>query len=524
MEKEKRNSFLGGAAILAAAIVVVKVIGAFFKIPIVNILGDGYADFSNAYNIYALLLTVSTAGLPVALSKMVAAADALGREGQVRRIFRVSLAVFATLGLASFLVMFFGNAWLAELLHDTKAAQSIRYLAPAVVCVSLLSSFRGYAQGHSHMTPSAVSQVIEAAGKLLIGLPLAYLSVRAGQADDQAAAMAILGVTLGSALALAYMVIQYALHRRRLDDPQSAGAPGDILRELLVIAVPITLTSSAVSIINLIDSALVQGQLQSALGLSEDQSRNLYTAYSGVMTIYNLPSSLILSITASIIPAVSSALARGRRADASRVVRAAYHITALLVFPMGVGMCVLATPIVELLLHRLDPQVSGPLLAVLGIASIFVCLVAVSHAIMQAHGFQHLPVLIMSVAGVVKILVNYNLVPFISINGAPIGTLCCFGLACVLDFVVILRIVPKPPNFFRLFFGPALAAGVMALAAWGVHALLHGLLGNTLATVLAILAAVAVYGALVVCLRLLSRDELRLMPKGDKLADLLRLP
>lgn len=526
MAEGHKNSFFGGAAILALGIALVKVIGAIYKIPIVNILGDSYADFSNAYNIYALLLTISTAGLPVALSRMVATNHALDRPRQVQKIFRVSLGVFFALGFASFLLMFFGADWLAGLLHDSKAAQSIRYLAPAVICVSCLSSFRGYAQGHANMTPSAVSQVIEALGKLVIGLPLAMLAVKAGHGES-AAAMAILGVTLGSALALAYMLIHYALHRPALGRGEAPTAPaGSILRELLSIAIPITLTSSAVSIINLIDSALVQGQLQNALKMTEDQSRALYSAYSGVMTIYNLPASFIIAVTASIIPAVSAALAMGRRGEASRVVRASYHMTALLVMPMGVGMAVLAKPIVKLLFHRLDPELSGPLLSVLGVASIFVCLVAVSHAIMQAYGYQNLPVFIMVGAGLVKVLVNFNLValPPVNIHGAPIGTLCCFGLATAVDFVIIRRIVPQPPNFFRIFFGPALATAVMGLVAWGSYRLAVLALGNTLSTAIAILCAVAVYAFLVVWLQLLSREELKLMPKGDKIADLLRLP
>lgn len=526
MAKTRKNSFFGGAATLALAIGVVKIIGALFKIPIVGILGDGYADFSDAYNIYAVLLTVATAGLPVALSKMVAANHAVGHNGQVRKIFRVSLAVFFTLGFVSFLLMFFGAGFLAGLLHNPFAAQSIRYLAPAVVCVSCLSSFRGYAQGHSNMTPSAVSQVVEALGKLCVGLPLAWLAVRAGKEDSTAAAFAILGVTIGSALALLYMIVDYALHRPAVSAQERVRGTGDILRELLAIAIPITLTSSAVSIINLIDASLVKGRLQDALGYTVEQSRSLYAAYSGVMTIYNLPSAFIIAVTASVIPAISAALAQSKTREADRVVGASIHLTALLVMPMGVGMCVLAQPIVELLFHRLDPELSGPLLSVLGIAAIFVCLVAVNNSIMQAFGYQSLPVFIMIGCGVVKILVNYILVaiPGVNIHGAPIGTLCCFGLATVVDITVLKRIVPHPPRFFRLFFGPALATAVMGVAAWGVYHLLHLVAGNTVSVFGAILCAVGVYGFLVVYLKLLSRSELQLMPKGDKLADLLRLP
>lgn len=527
-ERTRQNSFFGGAAILAAGIALVKVIGAIFKIPIVRILGEAsYADFSNAYYIYSILLTVSTAGLSVALSKMVAASHAVEQDGQVRKVFRVSLTVFFVLGFGSFLLMFFGNGILADKMHDSQAAAAIRYLAPAVVCVSLLSSFRGYAQGHSYMVPSAVSQVIEALGKLLIGLPLAYLAVKAGKGEDLCAAYAILGVTVGEALALVYMVLEYTRNRpmgRPLTPATSSS--GSIFRELMVIAIPITLTSSAVSVINLIDASVVQGQLQNALGMAEEQSRTLFGAYSGVQNIYNLPASFIIAVTASVIPNVSAAMAQGRQKEAGRVVKAAFHVTALLVFPMGVGMSVLAEPIVRLLFKPKDPVLSGSLLAILGVASIFVCMVSVSNAVLQAYGYQRLPIGVMVAAGGAMLLIDYNLVaiPAINIYGSPIGTLCCFTIAAAVDFYLIHRLVPHPPRLFRLFFGPALATAVMGVAAWGTYRLAHLVLGNTLSVLFAIVVAVAVYAFLVIYLKLLSRSELKLMPKGDKIADLLRLP
>ena len=526
MPERKKTSFFGGAAVLAAGIVIVKILGAIYKIPIVNVLGGSYADFQNAYYIYALLLTISTAGLPVALSKMVAAADARGEDRQVRKIFRVSLCVFLTLGVVSFFVMFFGADALAEMLHDPLAAKSIRALSPAVICVGCLASFRGYAQGHANMVPTAVSQIIEAFCKLVIGLTLAVLALRAGKSGDTAAAMAIVGVTVGSFAALGYMLLEY-LHHRQMPRSQEETAPaGDILRELLSIAIPITLTSSAVSVINLIDTSLVQGRLQTALHMTLDQSRELFSAYSGVMTLYNLPASLIIAITASIIPAVSASLARSDPRGASRVVRASLRITALLVLPMGVGLSALAKPIVQMLFHRLDPDVSGPLLAVLGIASIFVCIMSVSNSILQAYGYERLPVLIMIAGGVVKIVVNYNLVgiPSVNINGAPIGTLCCFILAAVLDLIIIRRILPRPPKYGRMFRGPLLATILMGLSAKGAYWAASLLFGNTVSTLLAMAVAVAVYFLLVVFLQLLSREDLALMPKGEKLADLLRLP
>ena len=593
MAAAKPNTFFGGAAILAMGILVVKVIGLFYKIPLVNIIGsEGSADFNNAYNIYSVLLTISTAGLPVAVSKMVSEANALGRQNQVHKVFRLSLAAFLTLGVVSFLIMYFGSEQLAGMMHDSLAAAGIRALAPAVICVGCLSAFRGYAQGHGNMTPTAVSQILEALCKLVIGLGLAYWLVRAGQPSHVAAAGAITGVTVGTILALAYMIFNFVSTRMR-EEKDTQDAPDSarrILSTLMKIAIPITISSSMVGIVTVIDSALVQGQIQKVLISDPDSwalyqqvvdfapleaardawqqavssgaaaeavsqlygavelaaeniSRSLYGNYSGALTIYNLPLSLMAAITASVIAAVSAALARRDRRGAARITGSALRITALLAFPMGVGLFVLGTPIIRLIFPELDASVAGPLLSTLGIASIFVCLMLVCNSVLQAHGFINLPVVIMALGGVVKIVTNYNLVavPTIGISGAPVGNVLCFGLCMVLDLVVIARVIHGRPDYLPLLAKPAAAAGVMVLGAWAVYGLLSKLLsyeevtqagetiqtlgktGNGIAVMGAILIAVIIYAVLVVALRAISREDLSLMPKGDKIAKILRL-
>ena len=543
-QTQKQNSFFGGAAILAAGILIVKLIGMFYKIPLINIIGEaGAADFNNAYNIYAVLLTVSTAGLPVAVSKLVSEANALDRRNQVRRTFRLALVLFLALGLVSFLVMFFRADALAGMMNDSKAAAGIRALAPAVVCVGGLAALRGYSQGHSNMAPTSVSQIIEALCKLVVGLGLAFWLVKQGKDPDVAAAGAITGVTVGTVVALAYMVLDFLLSRGRedtrgTDRPDSAGS---ILANILKIAVPITLSSSMVGIVTVIDSSLVQGQLQSALNLTEKASRTLYGNYSGALNIYNLPTSLMAAITASVIPAVSAALARRDRRGAARITGSALRITALLSFPMGVGLFVLGTPIIRLLFPSLNVEVAGPLLSTLGIATPFVCMVLVCNSVLQAHGFINLPVIVMVLGGIVKIVNNYNLVGAIGIAGAPVGNILCFGLALVLDLVVITRVIPNRPRLLPIFVKPAIASAIMGGAAWAVYGLLSRVLtaeqvneagetirvvsrmGNALGIFLAIAVAGVVYLVLVVAIRAISKDDLALMPKGDKLARLLRL-
>ena len=585
----KQNTFFGGAAILAVGIMVVKVIGMFYKIPLLNIIGEqGSADFGNAYNIYAVLLTISTAGLPVAVSKLVSEANATGRQNQVRRVFRLSLALFLTLGVLSFLIMSFGSAQLAGLMNDDQAAPGIRALAPAVICVGCLSAFRGYAQGHGNMTPTAVSQIIEALCKLVVGLGLAYWLVKAGADQSHAAAGAITGVTVGTIVALAYMLLNYIMGRSQeglsKDTPDSNGT---IVKNLLMIAVPITISSSMVGIVTVIDSSLVQGQLQRALlentdcwalykdfmdfealdsalkawqatlpegtaismsllsdqlagegtktaialhDALEDASRTLYGNYNGALNIYNLPTSLMAAITAAVIPAVSGTLARRDRKGAARVAGSALRISALLAFPMGVGLYVLGEPIMALIFPSLTSQLAGPLLSTLGLATVFVCMMLVCNSILQAYGFVNLPVIIMLAGGVIKIVLNYNVVvlPQVGIYGAPLGNIFCFALCLILDLIVMARVIPGRPKYIPLFAKPAAAAAVMGLGAWAVHGLLAKLLaanrlGNAVATLAAIVVAVVIYGVLVIVLRAITKEDLSLMPKGEKIARILHL-
>ena len=527
MAQSKKQSFFGGAAILAVGIALVKVIGAIFAIPLFNIVGEaGAADFNNAYNIYSMLLMISTAGLPVALSKMVSEANTLGRERQARRIFRVSFSAFLVLGACSFLVMWFGSGWCANLLHNPNAAAGIRVLAPAVVCVGCLSAFRGYAQGSMRMTPTAVSQILEALCKLFLGLALARHFMDLGRGESVAAAGAIGGVTAGTIVALVYMALDYALHRappRSNDIPEKNGV---ILRKLLVLAIPITLSSSMVSVITLIDTSLVQGQLQNALHYTLDETRRLYGTYSAVMKLYNLPASLMVALTASVIPSLSGALAAKDRAQATRVTNASLRVTALLAFPMGLGLWSLAEPITRLCYPRYDAKLGGELLAVLGIASLFVCLTLISNSILQAHGAVKVPILSMFVGGVAKIVLNYNLaaVPSVNIHAAPIGTLVCFALSTLVNLFFVWLIVREKPNYFTLFVKPLAAALVMAACTRGAYALVHLKVASNLACVgISVVLAAVVYGALVLALRVITRDDLLLLPKGEKLARLLHV-
>lgn len=218
MQENSKQNYLHGAAIMAAGVVVTKILGAIYKIPLGNILGDeGYGYFSVAYNIYYVFLTMATAGMPVALSRMISEADTLGRPMQARKIFRVAWLTFAIFGILLGLVMFLFPAELAGMLNNVRAAQSIWALSPALVLVYLTSTYRGYAQGMSNMKPTTVSQILEVRGQGRVGLVLAWSFTRAGKGLPVASAGAIFGVTAGGAFALIYVSIYK--HRHYPDKP-----------------------------------------------------------------------------------------------------------------------------------------------------------------------------------------------------------------------------------------------------------------------------------------------------------------
>ena len=532
--KQKQNTMFGGVAVLAVGIAIVKLIGALFKIPLFNVLGEsGATDFNNAYAIYSVLLTISTAGLPVALSKTVSEANTLGRVNQKQKVFRVALTAFLTMGLVSFVVMWFGADRLAGMMNNSHAAPGIMALAPAVVCVGCLSAFRGYAQGHMNMTPTAVSQIMEALCKLFLGLGLAAMVMGGGFAfipqterTSYAAAGAITGVTVGTVLALVYMSVNYLRTRARTgqtgtDRPDSSGR---IFGNLMRIAVPITLSTSLVPIINVLDNSLVLGQLQDALGMTEEASRALYGNYAVAVSLHNLPGSFMTAFTAAIIPAVSAALARRDSAGAARITGSVLRITALLAMPMGVGLMVMAEPIMRLLYPGYDVTITGPLLSVAGLAAICVCLVLVSNSVLQAYGHVNLPIVTTLIGGGVKVLSNYHLVaiPEINIHGAPMGLLLCYAVTLTLNLVLLRRTADGIGRYLSMFGKPLAASMVMGGAAWAVYGLSANLLGNTLALLGAIGVAVAVYLVLVLTLRAVSRDDVMLMPKGEKIAKILR--
>ncbi|MEG1790000.1 MAG: polysaccharide biosynthesis protein [Oscillospiraceae bacterium] len=535
MSEPKKQNYLHGATILAAGVIIMKILGAIYKIPVRNTIGDdGYALFLTAYNVYNVFLTLATAGLPVALSRMIAEANTQGRPMQARRTFSVAWLTFLVLGVVCSLLMYLFPTELAAALNNVEAAQSIWALSPGVLLVCLTSAYRGYCQGHENMIPTTIGQVLEVLVKVIVGLALAWYFVRLGKGTPVASAGAIFGVTAGGLAALIYMF----LYKRRkykdepLASPDVPDSRAKILGRLMRVGIPITLGASVLSVINLVDTGLCMGRLQDAAGFSYGDSKVLYGVYGAAQTLYNLPAAFITPLTISIVPAIAACMVRKQRGEAAKIAENSLRISTVVALPMGVGLSVLAYPIMTILYP--GSHSSGPeLLSIMGIASFFVCIAIMQNAILQAHGNEIYPIFSMLAGGLVKIAINWFLVadPAINILGAPIGTVCCYMVMCVMNHLFLCKCLEKKPSIGRILLRPALSCAAMGLVAWGVNAGLCSLLGGAdisrirmeFSMLVSILAAVLVYVAAIVVTRAVTLEDMKLIPKGDRIAKLLKI-
>ena len=552
MSRAKGQNYMHGAAILTVGVIIMKILGFFYKIPLGNILGDeGYSMFMGAYSIYYIFFTLATAGLPVALSRLVAEADANGRAKQEEKTFRVALLTFTALGLLFASILFFFPNWLAAVyLENPDAGPSIRAMAPAILLVCMVSAYRGYCQGNGNMLPTTVDEVLEVLFKVVAGLIIAVLVLRSYPpkhplALPMGSAGAIFGVSIGSAVSLAYMIVYKRRHYSTLAAPYTAGihdpndTPDDdelvdpawrIVKSIFTIGVPIALGACIMALLNSVDSKLCMNRLQSAARFTYREAKVLYGVYGKAQTLFNLPAAFITPLTISIVPAISGALARGDRLTAGKVSEDSMRISAVISIPMGVGLAVLSEPIMKVLYP--GSHLAGPgLLRMMGVASFFVCIVLLENAILQASGREKLTMLTLITGGVVKIVINWFLVAQrpINIYGAPVGTLVSYFVMALMDFIFLCRMLDRRPRLTRIFGGPVLSSALMGAAAWGVYTLAsrllppHSRISTLLAMAAAIAVAVVVYLVAVIVSRSVTREDMTLIPGGEKLAKILHM-
>jgi len=534
---EKKQNYLHGASILAAGVVIMKILGAVYKLPLVRIIGveaNGY--FNVAYVIYQVMLTVSTAGLPVALSRMISEATTLGRDAQAKKIFNVSMTTFIIIGSVFSALMFLFPTELAILMKRPEAAQSIRVLSASLLPVCIASAYRGYMQGHSNMIPTTVSQVLEVLAKVIVGLAAAWLLVRAGRSDPITAAGAVIGVVIGSFAALICLLFYYRrdYNRKIAASSEKTDSAGVILKKLMKIGIPITLGASVMSVISMIDTSLVNMQLEANAAILAETPSTLWGTYSALFPLYNLPSAFITPLTISVVPAIVSHMTNKQHREAGLVASSSLRITSIIAFPMGVGLAVVPGPIIKLLLPTVTSETAPLLLTILGIASFFVCISLVSNAILQASGHEKYPIISMLIAGAIKIGANLVLVgnPKFNIYGAPIGSILCFAVICVLNWFFMRKCMPVRPRFSDTMLKPIVSSVVMGGGAWAVYGLASKLLASggelskismLFSLVAAVGTGVVLYLVMIITTKAITLDDMKLIPGGEKAAKLLKI-
>ena len=549
----KKQTFLQGTAVLAMATVLVKLMGFLFKVPLNNIIGeDGFGYFNTAYDVYNVLLMISTTGLPVAMSRMISQAQTLGNHAQIKRIYRTSLYVFLTIGMAGSLGMLFFCRQLSVMVTTSENSwAAIAALAPCVLLICLVSAYRGFFQGQSNMTPTSVSQIFEAVTRLVVGLGLAWLVMKltgkayvrmqgivlapGETAQDYgditlAAGGAILGVTLGSLISVVYLHHKFRQSNQILSlGGGTAKSTRSTMKELLSIAVPITLGSAGLQIINLFDTMIYMRRLTGALQWTEKMADSAKGVYNFCQTVFALPCSFIPTITIAVIPAITASLTRKDLAEAKATSESSVRTMALIAMPCAAGLFVMAEPVIRLLCSTYTEdriQLAATMLAILGLTVIFNSIVLLLNAIMQAHGDVVTPVVNMLIGGIIKIIVNYILVgqPNLNIVGAPIGTFICYISITALDLIAMKRHISARPAIFKNIIRPGLASAIMGAATFMVYRVLSNAISSwKLACLLSLAFAVVLYAVLVVFLRCLTYEDCMLLPKGEKIAKILRI-
>ena len=524
------KTFLSGVCILSLSTVLVKILGLASKIPLIAKLGaEGMGYFNSAYELYALLCVISTAGLPTALSMLVSGEERETEKGwiRIRHIFRCGFSVFLLIGGVGTVCLFVGAKPLSELIESPNARFCILAIAPALLFVCIASAVRGYFQGLRNMTPTAVSQLIEAVGKLLFGIFFADQALKRGAKLPVAAAWAVLGVSLGCLLSAVYLLLSkwresVGSKKGNCFTKFTGKTQKDVVKRLLKIAVPITLSSAVISMSRLVDMTMMIRRLQD-LGLTVADANRIYGAYTTMaVPVFSLLPSLIAPISMALIPQLNIAVGRGSLIGQKTSIETSCRLTVLFSMPASMGIILFAKPILGMLFSSESESIllCAPLLSVLGMSVLFSGLITTTNAILQAYRKVGLPILSMSVGLLIKIVSSYLLmgIPQIGAMGAPISTFFCNVTVVLMNLLFISNHAGTLEiGFGKLLLRPVIPSLAAVLGAFALYLPIFKKVGERPALMLAICLALLLYGGLSLWMGVIRQEDLRFLPLGEKI-------
>ena len=518
--------------ILTFSNVLIKAVGLLFKIPLTNLIGEtGMGYFNAAYTIYAWFYMLTTAGLSVAVSMIVSESRAKANTKQIRVIVRAVLILFFAIGAAGTLIMVLGANKFAQLIRVPEAAICIVAIAPSLFFSCMSSALRGYFQGYQIMFPTAVSQVMEALGKLFIGISIAKYTLSLGMKTQNVAACALLGIAIGVAAGFLFLTVAKLCFNEKKYDNEYARLEGEVVdvqsgrgvaARLIKIAIPITISSSVMSLTSIFDTVIMPGGLMS-FGYTNEEAVMIYGNYTSLaVPMFNLPPVLIYAITYSVVPLITASLARREYDDAKRYMRSSMKLTSLIAMPCATGLSVLAYQILLMFFKAEMVKNGAGMLTALAPSVFFVCLVAITNAILQACGKERMPIISMLAGSAVKLVGSIVLIPILGKYGSPISTLMCYMTIVIFNMYFVAKYTGVKPSVINVYLKPLIASAACGATAMLVSLKLMPVLGNALSTVLSIICAVLVYAALVLLLKCLCKEDVDVLPKGDKVYVILK--
>jgi stage V sporulation protein B len=510
------NKFLKGTLILTISSIVVKVIGALNWILLSRVLGgEGIGLYQMGFPIYLMAITVSSAGIPVAISIMTAEKLAKNDFLGAKRVFNVSLRILFCTGVVFSSALFFGAQWLIDLhfIRDPRAYYSIVALAPAVFFVTFLASFRGYLQGWQIMTPTACSEITEQLMRVITMLFFASYFLPYGL--DKAAGGASMGAGVGAFCAL--LVLMWFYHRLKAQiktklsqqDPTAMRERAwAIIKRLLSLALPVSVTSLMLPVVANLDLLIVPQRLEVA-GFDVRHSTELFGYLTGMaVPLVNLATIFTAALAISLVPAISEARAMGNKLSIQHKTGTAFRVALIVTFPCFMGLFFLAEKVAALIYNAPG---AAPAIQTMSIGIVLLGLHQVSTAVLQGMGRTTIPVINMIIACIIKVILNWNLtaISFLGIKGSAMATVADFGVAALINMWFIYKLTGykiHPDGVLK----PLFAAAIMGILIQAVLSLTPG--WRAWSILLAMLVAVPVYGISLLKLGGLTRADVEMLP------------
>ena len=525
-----KKVFFSGVLLLTLSTILVKFVGLFYKIPMLSYLGsEGMGYFHSAYEIYAIFCIIATAGLPVALSVLVSTAIAERNEREVERIWRVSLTLFVIIGFVGSVVMWALARPICGWIRSENTLGCMISIAPTLFFVCVSSAIRGYFQGYQKMMPTAISQLLEALGKLVFGLLFAHMALKRGAGVPTLAAAAGWGVTAGTVLSTLYLTAEKMRFNKKLTKSEGQNrtqSDCSVRKKLLRIAVPITLGSFLISLTKVVDMSMILRRLQ-AIGYTSAQANEAYGSYTTLaISVFALLPTLLNSISLPLVPLLSSSIACGDKETEGRMIELSYRINALIAIPASIGITLFAKPILSLLFvnHVQALETAAPLLSILGISVFLSCMITATNSVLHAYCEVKKPIYSTLVGVLVKGITAYVLIgiPAIGIWGAPISSFFCNAAIVMMNMHFVSKFCSKI-DIKSLFVQPTLLGLLTVGIAYGEHLFLRYRFGEgALITLIPMATAAVLYLVLGCFLGAISEEDILALPGGMRLCTVLR--